>query len=265
MTNTLFDIQKLACSYDKGRTTILSVEDIDIERGKFYFVIGKSGIGKSTLLECLGLMSDTLSEESVVTYSGKQNLKDIWNSDLVPEFRANNYSFIFQENNLLENFTTGENMSFGLLLAGKNSNEAKDRILPLMDRIDLPREVYDKKVQQLSGGQRQRVAFVRALTAPFEVMFCDEPTGNLDPIVADKLMTVLKVQIIKQNKTAIIVSHNIELADKYADHIIIIKPGDNSVGEITPTQLYNKHEKDWYDNDGNQMSDFCEFLKQQIS
>ncbi len=265
MTTTLFDIQNMACSYDNGNTVILSVSDLKIERGKFYFIIGKSGIGKSTLLESIGMMSDTISPESKVMYCGQHQLKQLWQSDFAPEFRARNYSFIFQENNLLENFTAGENMSFGLLLAGQNISDARDKILPLMTAIDLPHELYDKKIQNLSGGQRQRVAFVRALTAPFEVMFCDEPTGNLDPVVANKLMTVLRDQVIDQNKTAIIVSHSIELADEYADHVVVIKSGKDSIGKINLSQLYHKRDKVWYGNEGNRMSEFYDFLRQQIS
>lgn len=260
----IFDINCLRCSYNP-ETVVLSVDNLKIQRGKFYFVIGKSGIGKSTMIESLGLMSDTMSADSDVIYDGKDSLKDIWTKESISEFRANNYSFIFQENNLLENFTTGENMSFGLLLSGKNSEQAKEKILPLMTSIDLPHDVYEKKVQNLSGGQRQRVAFVRALTAPFEVMFCDEPTGNLDPVVANKLMTVLKNNIVENNKTAIIVSHSIELAIAYADHILIITPGEKSNGIINKGSTYYKKGELWYDHHNNVMDEFHDFLTQKIS
>lgn len=260
----IFNIKYLRCSYNP-ETIVLAVDNLQIHRGKFYFVIGKSGIGKSTLIESLGLMSDTMSDETEVIYDGKYSLKSIWFKDSISEFRANNYSFIFQENNLLDNFTTGENMSFGLLLSGKNSEQSKDKILPLMMSIDLPHEIYDKKVQNLSGGQRQRVAFVRALTAPFEVMFCDEPTGNLDPVVANKLMTTLKRNIVEANKTAIIVSHSIDLAVAYADHIVVITPGDNSNGLIEPKFIYDRVGETWQNHSGQEMMDFEKFLTQQIS
>lgn len=255
----------MSCSYDNGNTIVLTGNQLRVDRGKFYFVIGKSGIGKSTLLESLGLMSDTLSEDSGVLYNEEQSLKQLWGSDKLSKFRAENYSFIFQENNLLENFSTGENMSFGLLLSGKNTSEAKSKILPLMSSIDLPHDTFDKKIQNLSGGQRQRVAFVRALTAPFEVMFCDEPTGNLDPVVANKLMTVLKENIVNNDKTAIIVSHSIDLAVAYADHIWVITPGDKSNGVLKNEHMYDNLDGKWTNHRGEEMSDFQDFLTQQIS
>ena len=269
---SILNIVKSACGYGGEDPFQISISDIELHKGSLYFLLGKSGSGKSTFLEAIGLMNRTFSDKAsydvtfTISDSDSIDIRNLWDDEnKLSKFRSDNLSFIFQTTNLMDNFTVGENMSFGLLLSGKNSEQSKDKILPLMMSIDLPHEIYDKKVQNLSGGQRQRVAFVRALTAPFEVMFCDEPTGNLDPVVANKLMTTLKGNIVEANKTAIIVSHSIDLAVAYADHIVVITPGDNSNGLIEPKFIYDRVGETWQNHSGQEMMDFEKFLTQQIS
>lgn len=269
--STLISIKNLSCSYNNGDSTVLKVENLSFEKGKVYFVIGKSGIGKSTLLEAVGLMSDTISHDSSneINYkeaSGNISLKDFWSSNKIANFRAQNYSFIFQNNNLMENFTAGENMSFGMLLNGETLESAKDKICKTMLSVDLPLDLYDRPIMNLSGGQRQRLSFVRAITAPFNVLFGDEPTGNLDPVVSKKLMQVLKTEIQSHDKTAIIVSHNIELAVLFADYIMVIEPGQTSEGYLSNSSIISRNENgDWTDQDGSGIKDAQAYLNLRIS
>jgi len=253
--SNIFTIDNLKCSYDNGKSTALFIENVDIQKGKLIFVLGKSGIGKSTLLEALGLMTNTISNKDNKVFfhndTEQVRLDSLWAKNNLSEFRSQFYSFIFQSNNLMDNFSAGENMAFGLLLTGKTMQESKSYIEKIMLDIDLPVELFGRNIQSLSGGQRQRLAFVRAITAPFKVMFCDEPTGNLDKIVSYKLLNVLKNKISENQQTAIIVSHNIDLAISFADEIFTIVPDSKYNGYLSNEMIFRKVNNDWLDSQGN--------------
>lgn len=225
----IININKLRCKYCSG-PVVLNVNNIALKRGSLYFLLGLSGSGKSTLLESLGLMSkaiDTSTENDIQYFERKDsviNLLDIWqNGDAqISKFRRQNYSFIFQNTNLMPNFTAGENMAYTLLMEGQSMIEAKSKVVDVMEKLDLSPSLFDKPIQNLSGGQRQRLAFVRAFVSPFEVLFGDEPTGNLDAVTGRSLMALLKNYLQQNNKTGIIVSHDIALALEFADEILMI-------------------------------------------
>ncbi|MBL0237823.1 MAG: ATP-binding cassette domain-containing protein [Saprospiraceae bacterium] len=106
---------------------------------------------------------------------------------------------------------------------GEHQTIAIQNIKQLMHDIDLNIDLFNREVSSLSGGQKQRVAFVRSLIVESEVLFADEPTGNLDPLTSRKMMRLLKNEIVKHNRTALIVSHDIHLAMEFADIIVPIK------------------------------------------
>ena len=206
---------------------------MNIPPNKVVFVVGPSGIGKSTLLETLGLMNDTISnpETSTILFKpldGKQlEFSKIWSSSdkELATLRSKHFSFIFQDNNLMPGLTAGQNLCTKLLIQGKSMEEARQVALPFMSRLDLEEDLFDRKVFELSGGQRQRLAFLRAFLGEYHVLFGDEPTGNLDELTALKLMTMLCESIRTQSNTcAIIVSHDLPLAMRFADMIIPIVP-----------------------------------------
>lgn len=238
-----FTIQNLNCSY-KNKQVVLKIKDLVIPSGKLVFVLGVSGVGKSTFIETLGLMNRTILESektSVQFHVTKEQktfeLRDYWQKDnsVLSDFRSRYFSFIFQNTNLMPNFTAGENMCISQLMQGMTLAEAKDKVLETMATVRLPAEVFDKRIMDLSGGQRQRLAFVRAITADFEVLFGDEPTGNLDKDTAFRLMSMLKNGL--DNRTAIIVSHDIELALAFADEIIVLTLSDD---ETKNEELYGE-------------------------
>lgn len=249
MDDQLLVINKAQFGYaDK---VVLEVEHLCLERGNLYFLIGKSGIGKSTLLEGLGLMNNTiLSSSKSVNYFDKNeiHLKDLWtkDSDSIAEFRRKNYSFIFQENNLMSNFTAGINMSFTGMINGLSDDKIKTKILKLMDEIDLDHEVYDMLVQNLSGGQRQRLSFIRSFLPAFEILFADEPTGNLDLGTSDSLMQVMKSHIADSNKVALIVTHDISSALKFGDKIFYITEDEDLIkGVLKKENILISDGKEW--------------------
>lgn len=259
MSNTCFDIKNAWFSYKKDEP-VLHIDELHMEKGKLYFIVGKSGVGKSTLLEALGMMNDTIMPRSEIinlhnNNSSPQSLISIFNEKtLVTEIRSKEYSFIFQDTNLMPNLTSGENMMLSTLVSRKEASIIEKEIKRLLPKFNLPDEVFHKKVQYLSGGQRQRLAFIRAFVSDFSVLFGDEPTGNLDPVTARKIMKILKHEIQKQNKTGIIVSHDIHLAIELADAIIYIKPTLNKwtgkeQGYIGQEQVFQFKDGKWKKGD----------------
>lgn len=225
----IFSIKNLTCAY-KADHPVLKIDQLELPKGKLIYFLGKSGVGKSTLTETLGLMNNTIraKADTSIQFNSPQGIIDlsqIWEQgdQALSTFRTQYFSFIFQQTNLMPNFTSGENMCISQLLESKSSFElAKKKVLTIMKSLDLESSLFDKQIWNLSGGQRQRLAFVRAITSPFEVLFGDEPTGNLDRITSRKLVDILKEELIKQNKTGVFVSHDVELALETGDSIIVL-------------------------------------------
>ena len=272
MDHPVFKIRNLNCEYLPG-TTVLQLEHLDIPRGQLVFVIGKSGIGKSTFIETLGLMNRTIAPNPGTSIqftpeNGEDHeLSNSWNlpNHKISEFRKNHFSFIFQNTNLMPNFTSGENMMVSLLIKGKSREQAKKEVIKVMDKLSLDREIFDKKITEISGGQKQRLAFVRAITADFTVLFGDEPTGNLDDKTSEELMAVLKEEASEKGKTGVIVSHNLSLAEKFADMIVPItaknKTGNaQNCGEVITKNILRKTQTGWMDEDGHNMTNIFDSL-----
>mgnify|MGYP000898383088 FL=1 len=254
MRRILFSIKDLKCSYDSGKI-VLDIDRLDIYDGQITFIVGKSGSGKSTLLETLGFMNDTFSSrtpEQVVFHDAgsndKTDLASLWLKplDMHSAFRNKNYSFIFQENNLLEHFNSSENILIPILLSGKDKSEGMKEIQQAFERIHLPPDIFNRNIRLLSGGQRQRISFLRALLANKPVLFGDEPTGNLDPITAKTLMTMVREDISRSGSSAIIVSHDLNLAHLFADRIVTLKVDENRQCGIIGG-IFERKDNGWLD------------------
>lgn len=271
----LFEIRNLHCQYRPGQP-VLDISRLDIPRGQLVFIIGRSGIGKSTLIETLGLMNRTIAplKETSVLFSpgGDEPAADLASAWTEPNarlagFRRRHFSFIFQNTNLMPNFTSGENMMVSLLIKGKKLEEARREVSAVMDRLSLPLELFDKRTTEISGGQRQRLAFVRAITAEFSVLFGDEPTGNLDKDTSETLMQVLREQIREKNKTGIIVSHDLALAEKFADMVAPITARRESddkppVGVVDPEHIIRRRDGRWENHLGVAIENTSAYLNQ---
>jgi lipoprotein-releasing system ATP-binding protein len=261
MNDLIFNIKNLACSYNNIET-VLEISELSIYRGKFTIILGVSGGGKSTLLETLGLMNHTVRSGLLEFFpsdqSGPINLGDLWSkkdNKTIASIQRNYFSFIFQNTNLMPNFTAYENICLTQMLEGRSFEEAKRYAGEKMMEIGLPAIDEKKQVTNLSIGQRQRLAFVRAITTNFEVIFGDEPTGNLDEFYASELMNILKKIIEKKNGSAILVSHNVDLAFTYADQIILITKGEfDQTGKILKENVFNLKTdgkyRSWKDGNG---------------
>lgn len=234
----LFEIEKLRCSYDKDyregeSKVVLEIDHLCIPKGKRVFIVGESGIGKSTILETLGLMNNTIvpSKETKVLFYDKKDfvvdLAKLWqykSEKRLSEFRLKNYSFIFQSTNLMRNFTAFENISFTRMLQGYTKFSCFKRTRKVLADLGMEHVGEERMAQELSGGQQQRLAFARAILPDFTVLFGDEPTGNLDAENAVRVMQVLSEKLEELgDASAIIVSHDMHLAVSFADVIIKIR------------------------------------------
>lgn len=233
----LFNIEYLRCSYERpyfeGRSrVVLEIEKLSISRGQKVFIVGESGIGKSTILETLGMMNNTIVPNTNTRFVfhtlDKQeiDLKALWYADdsILSTFRLQNYSFIFQSTNLMRNFTAFENVAYTRMLQGYSREEAFARAHQILAELGLEHIDETRMAQELSGGQQQRLAFARAILPDFTVLFGDEPTGNLDPENAMRVMQIISKKIDEhEGASAIIVSHDMHLATTFADVIIKIR------------------------------------------
>lgn len=190
---------------------------IKINRGEFVAIVGKSGSGKSTLLHMLGGLD--MPTEGKVLLSGNDMYQ--MSEDQLAIFRRRKIGFIFQAYNLVSAINVWENIVLPLGLDGKKVDEvyANDIIttLGIENRIhNLP--------NTLSGGQQQRVAIARALITKPEILFADEPTGNLDSKTSDEVIVLLKMTAKKYGQTIVMITHDDEIA-QVADRILIIEDG----------------------------------------
>jgi len=189
---------------------------IKFEETGMVFILGKSGSGKSTLLNVLGGL-DSYDEGEVIV-KGKSS-KDFKQADF-DSYRNTFIGFIFQDYNILEEFTISKNIGLALELQGKKAD--KKAINELMEQVDL--KGYGKrKPNTLSGGQRQRVAIARALVKNPEIIMADEPTGALDSNTGKQVLDTLKK--LSKTKLVLIVSHDREFAEQYGDRIIELADG----------------------------------------
>jgi len=290
MDNILFQIKGLKCKYPKSQWPVLEISELNIPVGEIVFFVGSSGVGKSTILETLGLMNNTISSNgaTIFNYTSGNNAKSIgalWQKgeNELASFRRKHLSFIFQSTNLFNNLTAFENVCLSQIVQGKSREKAEldaKRMLKRMFKKDnVPDEelilkiIQGKKVTELSGGQRQRLAFVRAVITDYNVLLADEPTGNLDWGNAHNLMKVLVENVREKGKTAIIVTHDINLALEYGDRVVLIQkrqdPADKKrvFGLIDASSIYTKQNGTWQDVEQEKLESgrLAEYLKSQLA
>ncbi len=260
MINKLFDIRQLCCSYDKpfveGKSkVVLEIRRLTLPRGKKVFIVGESGIGKSTVLEVIGMMNNTIvpdpdTEFRFYSSDGKEtDLVRLWQTGSdqeLSEFRLKHFNFIFQSTNLMRNFTAYENIAITRMLQGYSREESFQKAHEVLAELGLGWLGEERLAQELSGGQQQRLAFARAILPDFDVLFGDEPTGNLDPENAMIAMELLSSKLTSmKGSSAIIVTHDMHLATTFGDIIIKVRKQDRGErdedGEIQSFGLIDEH------------------------
>ena len=216
------DVRK---SYGKADTAVLALAGVslDVPRGQFCAVMGPSGSGKSTLMHCLAGLDPVDSGE---VYIGDAPIVGLADKALTA-LRRDRVGFVFQQYNLLPTLTAEENITLPLAIAGRKPD------LAWMDEVVRAVGLSDRlghRPSELSGGQQQRVACARALVTRPDVVFADEPTGNLDSRAGAEVLSLLRRSVRELRQTVVMVTHD-PVAASYADRVVFLADG-RLVGEL---------------------------------
>lgn len=209
-------------TYKTGDVETYALKDVNltIEEGEFVVILGPSGSGKSTLLNVISGLDTVTSGE--ITFRG-ETLTNL-DEEGMTAFRRKHLGFIFQQYNLLQNLNVYENIQIG-----SDIGTAPLDIVGLLEKVGLEK-ARNKYPSQLSGGEQQRVSIVRSLAKNPDIIFCDEPTGSLDEENSKKILQLLQDLNEDYNKTVIVITHNLgiaEMADK------VIKMNSGQITEVT--------------------------------
>lgn len=211
----ILELENISFHYERSKKNVLENINLEFEEGKIYSVVGRSGAGKTTLLSLLsGLAKPT---DGKIIYNGK----DIKEADKY-EYRSRNIGVVFQNYNLLPNLTALENVILSMDISGKRIENKKEKALGLLEKVGLDADEANRRVLKLSGGQQQRVAIARAISYDPDIIFADEPTGNLDTQTQNDIMDIFRNLAHLEAKCIVIVTHSPEVA-KASDFVYELK------------------------------------------
>ena len=208
--------------YGSGDTAVRALDGVTVgfDRGRFTAIMGPSGSGKSTLMHCLAGLDTPTS--GTVTVAGRA-LQDMDDTALTV-FRREHVGFVFQSFNLLPMLTAGQNVLLPLELAGRRVDaDTRERYDLVVDVLGI-RDRLGHRPSELSGGQQQRVAIARALVSQPDIVFADEPTGNLDSETSAEVLGFLRRSVRELGQTVVMVTHETDAA-AYADDVVVITDG----------------------------------------
>lgn len=222
--------------YGWGDTRVTALDDITVsfERGKFTAIMGPSGSGKSTLMHCMAGLDDVTSGK---VFIGDEDLSTLDDNQLTA-LRRDKVGFIFQAFNLVPTLTARENITLPMDLAGRSPDEAW--VTQVIETIGLSDRLTHRP-KELSGGQQQRVAAARALASRPELVFADEPSGNLDSGSSSELLGFLRRAVHEHHQTIVMVTHD-PVAASYADRIVFLEDGKavDEMTEPTPETVFDR-------------------------
>lgn len=221
MSEILIEAKGITKSYSQGASQldVLKGINLTIEEGDAICIRGASGAGKSTLLHIIGTLDRPNS--GVLKYRGESLLdKD---DDGLAEFRNKKMGFVFQFHHLMQEFTALENVMMPCRIAGVSQRESKERAAELLSEVGLEARL-EHYPSELSGGEQQRVAVARALVQRPEILFADEPTGNLDTLNSLKIQELFFELKARKQLTLVVVSHDMDFARRFP-RVLSIKDG----------------------------------------
>lgn len=210
----------------------------NINEGEFVAIMGESGSGKTTLLNLLAVLD--IPSSGTITIGG-QNLVN-FDDKSISSFRRENLGFVFQEFNLLDNFTLKENIALPLVLSGMKKSEIEKKILPIAEMLNI-KSLLNKYPYQVSGGEKQRTAIARAVIVNPKILLADEPTGALDSNNSQQTLEYFQKINRETNQTIVMVTHSMKAA-LASSRVLVIKDGiienDIKVEGKTLEQLENE-------------------------
>ncbi|MBO4693513.1 MAG: ABC transporter ATP-binding protein [Clostridia bacterium] len=214
MSEYVLELKDLCYSYVKGGKNIIDGLNLTFEKGKIYAIVGKSGAGKTTLLSLLSGLAKPTSGE--ILFNGSDIAKiNKYN------YRSKLVGVVFQSFNLLPYLSATENVMLSMDISGKKIKNKKELAKKLLEKVNLEEEDLNRGILKLSGGQQQRVAIARALSYEPDIIFADEPTGNLDIDTQNDIMKILRT-LANEGKCIIIVTHSPDVS-KLSDVIYELK------------------------------------------
>jgi lipoprotein-releasing system ATP-binding protein len=221
MSNEVLSLKSIKRTFTQGKKqlNVLRGSDLTLIKGEVVALVGPSGSGKSTLLHIAGLLEKPDSGKIAICGEPCSNMDD----DNRTRVRRHSLGFVYQYHHLLPEFTALENISIPQIIAGTSKKESRNRAAEMLEWLGLS-ERSTHRPARLSGGEQQRVAIGRALSNAPKLLLADEPTGNLDPHTADEVFDVLMRLARGAGLTALIATHNPQLASRM-DRIITLDDG----------------------------------------
>ncbi len=216
----MLELKNIRKTYRIGDIETKAIDDISVSfrQKEFVAILGTSGSGKTTSLNIIGGLDTYDSGDLIIKGKSTKNFKaSDWDA-----YRNNTIGFVFQSYNLITHLSIEANVELAMTLSGVSKKAKRKRALEVLEKVGLSEHLH-KKPNQLSGGQMQRVAIARALANDPEILLCDEPTGALDTKTSVQIMDLIKE--VARDRLVIMVTHNPELADTYADRIIQFSDG----------------------------------------
>ena len=227
----MLEIKEISKEYKTGSLIQKALDHVslNLRDNEFVAILGPSGSGKTTLLNIIGGLDRYDSGDLVINGISTKKYKDRdWDS-----YRNHTIGFVFQSYNLIPHQTVLSNVELALTISGISGSERKQRAIEALEKVGLGEQIH-KKPNQMSGGQMQRVALARALVNDPDILLADEPTGALDSETSIQVMDLLKE--VAKDRLVVMVTHNPELAEQYANRIVRVKDG-HIISDTNPYQI----------------------------
>ena len=204
-----------------GGNTVEALKNVTFtaEKGEYIAIMGESGSGKTTLLNILAALDKPTGGSVILDGNDLSKIKE----SAIAAFRRDNLGFVFQEFNLLDNFSVKDNILLPLVLAGMNYKDMENRLVPITRKLCIS-ELLEKYPYEISGGQKQRTAAARAMITNPKMLLADEPTGALDSRASDELLQLFS-EINCDGQTILMVTHSVKAAS-HANRVLFIKDGE---------------------------------------